>query len=129
MDIESIRAYCLSLPQATEDLKPEWGDALLFRVANKIFASVALSDVPVRMNLKCTPERCAELLEIEGVRRADYVGRYDWVTFEISGVFRDSEIREIIAESYENIRAKLPRSAAGKVQLRRQKKRTDRGKR
>lgn len=116
VDIETIRAHCLSLPHATEDLKPEWGDALLFRVAGKIFVSVSLGSVPVMMNVKCTPERCAELLEIEGVWRADYVGRYNWVTFAIGGVFRDGEIRGLIAESYENIRAKLPNSAMAKLQ-------------
>ena len=54
MDIEAIRAYCLSLPHATEDLKPEWGDALLFRIADRIFVSVSLSSVPVMMPVKCT---------------------------------------------------------------------------
>lgn len=111
MEIDSIRAYCLSLPQATEDIKPEWGDTLLFRIAGKIFASISLSDIPLRINLKCTPERCAELLEVEGVRRADYTGRYNWITFRIAGVFRETELRELIAESYANICAKLPKRA------------------
>jgi predicted DNA-binding protein (MmcQ/YjbR family) len=115
MDIEEIRAHCLSFPHATEDLKPEWGDALLFRIAGKIFVSIGLGDVPVRMNVKCTPERCAELLEVEGVRRADYSGRYDWITFTIAGVFRDTEVRELIGESYANIRAKLPKSTVAKL--------------
>ena len=115
MDVEQIRAYCLSLPHATEDIKPEWGDALLFRLAGKIFVSIGLGDVPVHMNVKCTPERCAELLEVEGVRRADYVGRYDWITCAISGVFRDSELKELIRESYENVRAKLPKSVVAKL--------------
>ncbi|MGH9521541.1 MAG: MmcQ/YjbR family DNA-binding protein [Terriglobales bacterium] len=116
MDIEAIRACCLSMPHATEDIKPEWGDALLFRIAGKIFVSVGLGDVPVRMNVKCTPERCAELLEVEGVRRADYTGRYDWITFPIAGVFRDAELRELVRESYENIRSKLPKSALAKLE-------------
>ena len=116
MDIEAIRAYCLSLPHATEDIKPEWGDTLLFRIADKIFASISLSDVPLAINLKCTPERCSELLETEGVRRAPYMGRYDWIQFEIADVFRDGEVRQLIRESYQNIRAKLPKSVAAKMQ-------------
>lgn len=112
MEIDRIRAYCLSLPHATEDIKPEWGDALLFRIAGKIFVSVGLGDVPVQMSVKCTPERCAELLEVEGVRRADYLGRYDWITFAIAEVFRDAELRELIRQSYDNIRARLPKRVA-----------------
>lgn len=114
MDIEAVRRYCLSLPDATEDLKAEWGDSLLFRIGGKIFASTSLSQVPHRMNLKCTAERIAELLEIDGVRRAAYVGRYDWIDVPLSGVFRDGELRELIHESYENIRAKLPKRVAEK---------------
>ena len=116
MDTESIRAFCLSLPHATEDLKPEWGDSLLFRIGNKIFVSMGLADVPVNMNVKCTPERFAELLEVEGVRIADYVGRYNWINFPIAGTLRDTEIKGLIRESYENVKAKLPKSALAKME-------------
>jgi len=108
---ESVRAYCLSLPHATEDLKPQWGDALLLRIAGKIFVSMSLTQVPLRMNVKCTPERFAELLEVEGVKIADYVGRYHWIDVPLAGVFPDSELKELIRESYENVKAKLPKSA------------------
>jgi predicted DNA-binding protein (MmcQ/YjbR family) len=111
MDVESIRKHCLSFPQATADLKPEWGDSVLFRIAGKIFASMSLTEVPLNMNVKCTPERFAELLEIDGVRPADYVGRYQWINFPLKGVFRDAEIKELIRESYDNVTAKLPKSA------------------
>ena len=111
MDVETIRKHCLSLPHATADLKPEWGDSVLFRIAGKIFASMSLTEVPLNMNVKCTPSRFAELLEIDGVRPADYVGRYQWINFPLKGVFRDSEIKELINESYENVKAKLPKSA------------------
>ena len=56
------------------------------------------------------------MLEAVGVRRAEYVGRYDWITFAIEGVFRDGEIRELISDSYQNIRGKLPKSAAAKLE-------------
>jgi len=112
---ESVRAYCLSLPHATEDLKPQWGDALLLRIAGKIFVSMSLTQVPLRMNLKCTPERFAELLEVEGVKIADYVGRYHWIDVPLAGVFRDAELKELIRESYENVKAKLPKSALKKL--------------
>lgn len=111
MDVESLRDYCLSLPHATADLKPQWGDALLFRIAKKIFVSMSLADPPLRMNVKCTPDRFAELLETEGVKVADYVGRYHWIEVPLAGVFRDPELRDLIRESYENVCAKLPKKA------------------
>ena len=108
MQIESLRKYCLSFPGASEGL--QWGECLLFRVANKIFVNVTLADTPPRAWVKCTPGRCAELLEIEGIRRAPYIGKHDWVELERLDLLPDDEMRELITESYQNIRSKLPRS-------------------
>jgi len=113
MDLDELRRYCLSFPGATEGL--QWGDNLLFRVGQKIFAITSLGSFPQALTLKCTPARCAELLEIEGISRAPYVGRYHWIELEHLGVLRDTELRAVIAESYHNIRSKLPRSAQAKL--------------
>ena len=113
MNIDSLRAYCLSFPGATEGL--QWGECLLFRVANKIFVNVTLADTPPRIWLKCTPERCTELLEIEGIRRAPYIGKHGWVELERVDLLPDAEMRALIAESYQNIRSKLPRTVQAKL--------------
>ena len=106
MNLDSIRKCCLSFPGATEGL--QWGDDLLFRVGNKIFASVPLSGVPQTLTLKSSPHRCAELLEIDGITRAAYVGRYDFITLARLDLLPDAEMKALIAESYENVRSKLP---------------------
>jgi predicted DNA-binding protein (MmcQ/YjbR family) len=113
MNLDSLRAHCLSFPGTTEGL--QWGECLLFRVANKIFVTVTLADTPPRVWMKCTPGRSAELLEIEGIRRAPYIGKHDWVEMERMDLLRDAEMREVIAESYRNIRSKLPRSVQAKL--------------
>jgi predicted DNA-binding protein (MmcQ/YjbR family) len=113
MDIESLRKYCLSFPGASEGL--QWGECLLFRVANKIFANVTLADTPPRVWVKCTPGRCAELLEIEGIRRAPYIGKHNWVELKRFDLLADAEMRELIAESYQNICSKLPRRVQAKL--------------
>lgn len=113
MNLDSIRALCLSFPGASEGL--QWGECLLFRVEKKILVNVTLAETPPRVWLKCTPERCAELLEIEGIHRAPYIGKHDWVELERMDLLRDAEMREVIAESYQNIRNKLPRSVQAKL--------------
>ncbi|MGB9105789.1 MAG: hypothetical protein WCC59_13595, partial [Terriglobales bacterium] len=55
-------------------------------------------------------------LEIEGIRRAPYIGKHDWVELERMDLLRDAEMRELIAESYQNIRSKLPRSVQAKLE-------------
>ena len=61
MNIESFRAYCLSLPETTEDM-PFDETVVVFRLKGKIFACVGL-DKPDLVCMKCDPERAIELRE------------------------------------------------------------------
>ena len=104
MNFDSLRALCLSLPDATENL--QWEDELCFKVGGKIFAMVSLSSVPQRLIFKCDPEEFAELMENEGVVPAPYVGRYKWAMLESLEVLPDSEIDRCIRKSYAMVAAK-----------------------
>jgi predicted DNA-binding protein (MmcQ/YjbR family) len=80
-DAEWLRKLCLSLPDATENL--QWGENLCFKVRGKIFAIVDLSEGNLTpITLKSTPDQFHELLEIEGISQAPYVGRYKWILLE-----------------------------------------------
>lgn len=117
MNLDAIRDYCLSFPDATEGL--QWGDDLLFRVRGKIFVSVPLNaSYPVRITFKTTPDKILDLLEIEGIQRAAYVGRYNWVSLERFDVLPWAELKQLIRESYELVAAKAPK----KTQARRARK-------
>jgi predicted DNA-binding protein (MmcQ/YjbR family) len=115
VNLDSIRAFCLSLPHATEDV--QWENDLLFRIAGKIFAVVPLEPAASlgRISFKCTTEKCAELLEIDGIERAKYLGRYDWVTLHRWDALRDQEIRELVRESYDLVASKLPKRTREKL--------------
>lgn len=104
MSVESIRRFCLSFPQATENL--QWGDDLCFKVGGKIFALLSLSSVPQRLMFKCTPQTFAELVEHEDIVPAPYVGRYKWVSLERLDVLPWSEVKDLIGESYQMVAAK-----------------------
>jgi predicted DNA-binding protein (MmcQ/YjbR family) len=108
MNIDAIREYCLSFPETTEGL--QWGDHLLFRIRGKIFAILALDvAAPERITLKSTPEKVPELLEIEGIQRAAYVGRYHWLSLQRFDVVSWSDLRDLIRESYDLVAAKAPK--------------------
>lgn len=104
MHVDSIRAYCLSFPQAKEKL--QWGDSLCFKVRGKIFAMLGL-DNP-RLCFKCSPDKFAELIEREDIRPAPHVGRYKWVMLDRLDAVQDRELRQLIRESYEMVAAKAP---------------------
>lgn len=107
MDHESVRKFCLSLPQVTEDI--QWEKDLLFRIGNKMFAVLALDDSTDHvMSFKCTPEVFAELTERTAIVPAPYVARYHWVALERFDALKDAELKELLKNSYELVRAKLP---------------------
>lgn len=106
--LESIREYCLSLPDATE--KVQWEDDPLFCIGGKIFTAVSLNPASKdRIAFKCDPETFAELLEREGARPAAYVGRFKWIALRDFNVLPAGELRELILASYELVKAKLPK--------------------
>jgi predicted DNA-binding protein (MmcQ/YjbR family) len=104
MNVDSVRGYCLSFPQARENL--QWGETVCFKVAGKIFATLSLDSVPASLCFKCTPEKFAELCEQEGIRPAPYVGRYKWVLLERLDVLLDEELEDLIRQSYEMVARK-----------------------
>jgi predicted DNA-binding protein (MmcQ/YjbR family) len=104
MNVDEIRKYCLSFPEATEKL--QWGDALCFKVRAKMFAVVGLDQV--RFTFKCTPEVFAELIEREDIHPAPYVGRYQWVMLDRLDALRRQELQDLIRRSYEMVAAKAP---------------------
>jgi len=110
MNVDSIRAYCLSFPGAAEKL--QWGDDLCFKIGGKIFAMVGL-DNP-RVCFKCTPDTFAELIEREDIRPAPYVGRYKWVMVDRLDAVRSDELEDLIRQSYEMVAAKAPKGKLGK---------------
>jgi predicted DNA-binding protein (MmcQ/YjbR family) len=108
MIVDEIRKYCLSFPDATENL--QWGDDLCFKIRGKIFAILGLTAVPQKMCFKCSPESFAELVEREDIHPAPYVGRYKWVMLDHLSALRTDELKDLIRRSYEMVAAKAPKS-------------------
>jgi predicted DNA-binding protein (MmcQ/YjbR family) len=112
MDIDELRQFCLSLPGATEDVK--WGNDLTFSVGKKMFAVTGLEAAQGGISFKCTPEKFAELTERAGIIPAHYVARYHWVTVENTDALTAEELKDLIKNSYEMVREKLPKSIKNK---------------
>lgn len=107
MNIDTVRAYCLAFPRATEKL--QWGDDLCFKIVGKIFAMLGLENP--RLCFKCSPEVFSELIEREDIRPAPYVGRYKWVMLDRLDAVSDAELEDLIEQSYTMVAAKAPKRA------------------
>jgi predicted DNA-binding protein (MmcQ/YjbR family) len=119
MNSDSIRKYCLSFPQATENL--QWEDDLCFKVGGKIFVVLGLDSVPQRICFKCTPEKFAELCELDGIGPAPYVGRYHWVMLDRLNALPDAELEDLIGQSYAMVAAKTKLGSTRKRGIRKKK--------
>ncbi len=117
MDVDSVRAYCLSFPETTEKL--QWGDALCFKVRGKMFAVMGLDRV--RLTLKCAAETFAEMIELEGIGPAPYLGHHNWVMLDRLDALRSKELRGAIRNSYEMVLAKVPKKTSRKKAGKKQK--------
>ena len=107
MELEEIRAYCLTLKGATEQM--QWGDDLVFKVGGKMFAVLPLIPAPVAISFKCTPEEFAELSERPGCLPAPYLARAKWIALERLDVLPRGELQRLLATSYELVAAGLPK--------------------
>jgi predicted DNA-binding protein (MmcQ/YjbR family) len=112
MNVDAIREYCLSFPQATEKL--QWGDALCFKIGGKMFAVLGLDRV--RLTFKCAPESFAELIEREDIVPSPYLARYNWVMLNRLDAVGWDELRQLIQASYEMVSAKASAKKSKKKQ-------------
>lgn len=115
MNIEELRKFCLSFPGATEDVK--WGADLCFCVGAKMFCVTGADSNASGLSLKCTPERFAELIELDGIDPAAYVGRYQWIHIKPEVKVPDAELRSLIETSYHLVASKLPKKLRERLML------------
>lgn len=115
MENDTFREYCLTKSGATEET-PFGPDNLVFKVAGKMFALLALDEVPGAANLKCDPDRALELRDhYEQVRPGYHMNKKHWNTVELGTGVPAAEVRKMIDHSYELVVASLPKSTREKL--------------
>ncbi|MFT3884635.1 MAG: MmcQ/YjbR family DNA-binding protein [Flavobacteriales bacterium] len=114
MMLDDLRAYCLAKPGVTEDT-PFGPHTLVFRVAGKVFALTSLDD-PGSVNLKCDPERAAELREQHpGIIPGYHMNKRHWNTVSTRGDVPKPLIRELVDHSYELVRGTLSKKVQAEL--------------
>jgi predicted DNA-binding protein (MmcQ/YjbR family) len=113
MTVDDIKLICHKLPGVTEDIK--WGADLCFCIGGKMFCVTGLYQIPAGVSFKVTDEEFEEVSARTGFRPADYVARYKWVTVENINKISKKDLHYFISQSYQLIRAKLPKKVQGKL--------------
>lgn len=116
MDLDTLREYCLAKP-ATEETLPFGPDALVFKVAGKMFLLIALDEEPLRFNAKCDPEQAEELRErYPCVQPGYHMNKKHWNTITIDGSVSSAILKQWIDHSYDLVVKSLPAKVREELQ-------------
>lgn len=108
MNIETLRAYCLSKSGSEESL-PFGEDTLVFKVAGKMFALISISQ-PDSVNLKCEPEYAIELRErYDAVKPGYHMNKKYWNTVDLNSDADDDLLFRLIDHSYMEVVKSMPK--------------------
>ena len=109
MNIEEIRAYCLSLHQKVSEEFPFNESTLVFKIGNKMFALLPLENNPPRINLKCDPEKAVDLRERHAwIIPGYHMNKTHWNTLIIDEYSDIKLAKELIKHSFDLIVSSLP---------------------
>ena len=110
--LDRLRRVCLALPETSEVVA--WEDHPTFRVRDKIF--VIASESADSISLKATKDDQEALVATHPrVSVAAYVGRYGWVTVDLTGKGLDwAMVEDLVLESYRLVAPKRLAALVGR---------------
>ena len=106
--MDALRDYMLSKPGAVDDF-PFGPQAMVFKVAGKMFGLLAWEEVPVYISLKCDPDRAIELRENHpGITGAYHMNKKHWNSVKLDDSVSLELACELMDQSYDLVTASLP---------------------
>lgn len=100
MDVEEIRAYCLS-KKGTDESFPFDDTTLVIKLGGKIFILINLYG-DLQINLKCEPSRANELREsYPAITPGYHMSKKHWNTVVPDGSLPQGLIKDMIDHSYD----------------------------
>ena len=115
-DLSRLRDHLLTYPETTEET-PFGPETLVYKVAGKMFAIMTPDDFPVRMNLKCDPDRALDLRDQhEAIIPGWHMNKRHWNTVLLDGSLNDTFVEELIRHSFECVLAGHPKKVREKIE-------------
>jgi len=112
MNIEQLRAYCLS-KQQVEETQPFGPENLVYKLGGKVFLITSLDYVEyLTFNVKCDPDMAIELRERYACVQPGYhMNKKHWNTIVIDGSVSTAQLKKWMDHSYDLILKSLPKKA------------------
>jgi len=109
MDPDKLRVYLFHFPQVTEETPFDEVTAV-YKTAGKMFAITNWSESPLRINLKCDPDKALELRDQHsGVEPGYHMNKKHWNTVTVDSRIEEDLLQEWISHSFEEVVKKFPR--------------------
>jgi predicted DNA-binding protein (MmcQ/YjbR family) len=116
MELDCLRNYLLIKKGAQEGF-PFGPDVMVFKVLGKMFALIAWTERPLRINLKCDPELALHLREMyEAIIPGYHMNKKHWNTVILDGSIPAEEILIMIDDSYNLVVKGLNKTDKRKLQ-------------
>jgi len=129
MNKEQAQAYLLAKPETTLDY-PFGADVKVFRVKNKMFATIALGQTAKSaktsdgaktyywMNLKCDPDEAVMLRDIfPAVIPGYHMNKAQWNSVILDGSIPKGEIERMMDNSYMLVVSKMTKKDQASIQI------------
>jgi len=108
--LEPLREALLARNGTVEEF-PFGPEAMVFKVTGKMYALIAWEEDPLRISLKCHPERAVALREThDAITPGYHFNKRHWNTVALDRSLTDELVTELIDHSYELVVAGLTRA-------------------
>lgn len=109
MSPSALSSFLHALPHV-EQSTPFGPEHFVEKVGGKVFAIHSPGEEPLRLNLKCDPERAVLLREKhESIIPGYHMNKRHWNTLILDGSLPAALVKELIRHSYDLVFASLPR--------------------
>jgi len=110
MNFDAARSYLLSKPEVTEDY-PFDLEVAVYRVRDKIFATLRDKAGVTHMNLKCDPDEALALRDIfPAVVPGYHMNKRHWNTIMLDGSIPQGELERMMDNSFLLVIRGMPRN-------------------
>jgi predicted DNA-binding protein (MmcQ/YjbR family) len=100
LNFDAARAYLLQRPEAFEDF-PFGPDVYVYKIRNRMFATLGSNAGVARMNLKCDPEEAMILRDVfAAVVPGYHMNKAHWNTVILDGSIPRGELERMVDRSY-----------------------------
>ena len=113
MTAKQLRALCLGLPDAVEEFPFNDPEVSVFKVGGKVFAIAKLASRPLKVSVKCDPDRAFALrTHHRGVAPGYHLNKRHWITVDTGSDVPPELVRQLIEDSYDLVQARSRSAAA-----------------